>query len=221
MDPLIKAVLYAIIGALCFIALWAINCHAQIGAQIVSDPPVEQATTDMDTVQFPALIQQDTATATSVTTPEGQGNFTPINDYNNNLTSQLFSNINSTDFPVDFPGWVPLPIQATVIAKQITTDVLATYANAIAIAQSQSSALGTDNLSSIEQVSTSTTSLLAAVQANTDAILAVAQGIQAERQLLATLITVEATKAAEELNEKAQEQATDQNAYDLIDAGPQ
>lgn len=205
-DGLISVVLAYIILTFCP------KCaSAQIGAQIVSDPPVEQATADMDTVQFPALIQQDTTTATSVTTGEGGGNFTPINNYNGQLNNQLFSNINSTDFPTDFPGWQHLPNNTSLFAQQITTDVLATYANAIAIAQSQSNVLLSDNLQAIEQVSIGTTSLLAAVQANTDAALAVAQGIQAVRQLLATLVTVEATKAAQELSATAQEQATSQD----------
>jgi len=72
-----------------------------------------------------------------------------------------------------------------------------------------------DNLAQIEQVSSSTTNLLAAVQANTDAVLAVAQGLELERQLLATLITVEATKAGEEFNEKAQEEATNARRWNL------
>lgn len=216
-DALLSAVIAYVIVTLCP------KCaSAQIvGAQIVSDPPVEQATTDMDTVQFPALIQQDTATATSVTTPEGQGNFTPINDYNNNLTNQLFSSINSQNFTVDFPGWVPLPAESTPLAKQITTDVLNTYGNALSIAQSESNSLGSDNLAAIESSSTGAPGVLAAIQANTDAVVAVAQGIQAERQLLATLITVEATKAAEEVNEKAQDMASEQSTFEEISDGPQ
>jgi len=41
-----------------------------------------------------------------------------------------------------------------------------------------------------------------------EAILALCQQVQLERQLLVTQITLEATKAGEELNERAQQQAT-------------
>ncbi len=41
-----------------------------------------------------------------------------------------------------------------------------------------------------------------------EAILALCQQVQLERQLLVTQITLEATKAGEELNERSQKQAT-------------
>jgi hypothetical protein len=195
------------------------QAHAQLpipGAQIVSDPPVETATTDMDTVQEPGILTQTTTTATSVTTGEGAPNFTPINGYLGNLNNQLFSGINSGNFAQWFPGWVPLPTDSTVsVAIPLASTVLTTYNAAFVIAQSQGNALGSDNLAQIEQVSSSTTNLLAAVQANTDAVLAVAQELQLERQLLAKLITVEATKAGEEFNEKAREEATNARRWNL------
>ena len=210
----------AIVGAALLTCLLSPGkAHAQIpigGAQIVSDPPVETATTDMDTVQEPGILTQTTATATSVTTGEGTPNFTPINNYTGGLTTQLFSGINSGNFAQWFPGWKPLPPDSTVsIAIPLSSTVLTTYNAALAIAQSQSNALGSDNLAQIEQVSSSTNNLLTAVQANTDAVLAMAQGLQLERQLLATLITVEATKAGEEFNERAQEEATNARRWNL------
>jgi len=209
----------AIVGAaLLACSIFPSKAPAQLpipGAQIVSDPPVETATTDMDTVQEPGILTQTTTTATSVTTGEGAPNFTPINGYLGNLGNQLFSGVNPANAGGDFPGWVPLPADSTPVAKAVTQDCLTTYLAALAIAQSQSNGLGSDNLAQIEQVSSSTTNLLAAVQANTDAVLAVAQGLELERQLLATLITVEAAKGAQELNEKAQEEATNTTSWNL------
>ena len=194
------------------------KARAQIpigGAQIVSDPPVETATTDMDTVQEPGILTQTTTTATSVTSGEGAPNFTPINGYLGNLNNQLFSGVSPANASGDFPGWVPLPADSTPVAKAVTQDCLTTYLAALAIAQSQSNGLGSDNLAQIEQVNTSTNNLLAAVQANTDAVLAVAQGLELERQLLATLITVEATKGAQELSAKAQAEATNTTSWNF------
>jgi hypothetical protein len=56
---------------------------------------------------------------------------------------------------------------------------------------------------------------LTAVQANTEAVLADIQEQQYSRQLLATLVTVEATRAAEELNAKAREAATTATSFNL------
>jgi len=188
------------------------KAHAQLA---VSDAPVEAATADMDTVQEPGILTQTTTTATSVTTGEGAPNFTPINGYLGNLNHQLFSGISPANASGDFPGWISLPADSTPIAKAVTQDCLTTYLAALAIAQSQSNGLGSDNLAQIEQVSTSTNNLLAAVQANTDAVLAVAQGLELERQLLATLITVEATKGAQELSAKAQAEATNTTSWNF------
>ena len=58
-----KEVLAAVV--LAATAAWAPSAWAQLA---VSDAPVETATADMDQKQFPALITQDTNTATSLTT---------------------------------------------------------------------------------------------------------------------------------------------------------
>lgn len=186
------------------LALTATCGYAQIGAQIVSDPPVETATTDMDTVQEPGILVQDTATATSVTTGEGSPSYTPINNYLAGLTSEVAGGVNLADYP----GWEPLPTDSSVVAQKVTGDTMATYQAAI---REVSGAPEADAVfSQIEQVSSSTTNLLAAVQANTDAVIAVGQQIAMERATLQTLIAVETTKAMEELNERGRELASEQ-----------
>jgi len=57
--------------------------------------------------------------------------------------------------------------------------------------------------------------LLQAVQINTEAQLAVAQQIQLLRQLEVSYITLDAAKAGEELNERAQTEATSAQAANL------
>jgi len=182
------------------------------GAIPVQDLPVETATTDMDTVQEPGILTQTTTTATSVSTGEGTPNFTPINGYLGELNNQLFGILNADNFTGDFPGGEPLENESTPIAEDITSDTIGTYTNAMAIAQSQMNELGGENLSNIEQTSTSTNNLLAALQANTDAVLAVAQQLQLQRQLLATLIVVEATEHAQQLSAVAQARATEERS---------
>lgn len=60
----------------------------------------------------------------------------------------------------------------------------------------------------IETANGASAALLQAIQTNTEAALAAAQQTQMDRQLLITLITVEAKRSGEELKERAQQGAT-------------
>jgi len=204
----------AIVGAaLLACPIFPSKAHAQLA---VTDPPVEAATADMDTVQEPGILAQDTATATSVTTGGGGGQYQPNTQYIASLDQQLFSGINAQNFASWFPGWVALPPDSTdTIAIPLTNALLTTYGQALAVAQSQAGELAGENLSNIETISTNATAVLQAIQANTEAQLQTAQEVQYLRQLVATLITVEATKAGAELNERAREEATDAMSFNL------
>jgi hypothetical protein len=171
---------------------------------ITEDDPTEQNTG--------GILQQDSAIATSVTTGGGAGNYTPIGGYIGNLNQQLFSGINNQNFSSNFPGWVPLPDTSTLTAKALVKTTLTTYQASIALAQSQEQELEGENFTAIEQAAANTTNVLTALQALTDATLQVAQEIQYERQLMATLITVESTQAAQRLSAKAQEEATSETS---------
>ncbi len=216
----------AIVGAalLACSLLFPRKAHAQFSApavvtvpgSVTSDAPVEQAAGDMDTVQLPAILQQDTNTANSVTTGGGGGDYQPNAQYISSLDEGLFSGVNAQNFGAEFPGWVALPPDSTdTVSIPLVTTVLHTYGQALATAQSQMNELQGESFAPIEQTSTTTTALLTAMQANTEAVLAVGQELQLTRQLVATLITVEATKAAEELNERAQEGATNAMSFNL------
>jgi hypothetical protein len=220
--------LKAVLIAIALVLLAEGLAHAQIpgigGAQAVitvpgsvtSDQAAESSLSDIDTVQLPAILQQDTTTATSVTTGGGGGDYQPNSSYIANLDQSLFSGINNQNFNTWFPGWQALPANSTdTVSIPLTTTVLQTYGQALGLAQSQEQELEGENFSNIESVSTTTTDLLTAVQANTEAVLADIQEHQYMRQELATLITIEATKAGEELNERAQQSATNAMSFNL------
>jgi hypothetical protein len=191
--------------------------HAQLsGASAVVTVP-GSVTSDSATEQNTSgILQEDTVTANSVSTGGGGGDYQPNSAYIANLDQQLFSGINAQNFATWFRGWQALPPDSTdTVAIPMTSTVLTTYGQALALAQSQERELEGENFSNIETTSSTTTDLLTAVQANTEAVLADIQQQQYVRQLLATLVTVEATKAGQELNERAQEEATNAKSFNL------
>jgi hypothetical protein len=206
----------ALIGAamLAYSMLFAMPAWAQLA---VSDAPVEGSTaamqsseSDIDTVQLPGILKQNTATAQSVTIGGGAGAWQSNAAYLNSLASNLNNGITAGLFSSTFPGWQALGPDSTQKAKQVAGISLSTYAGALAAAQQQANGFGAEDshLSGIEQTNQSVAGVLQAVQLNTEAQLALAQQIQLERQLLVTLITVESVKAGEELNERSREAAT-------------
>ena len=158
----------------------------------------------------------DVPVEASVTMGGGGGDYTPNASYIAGLDQGLFSGINTQNFAESFPGWQALPPDSTEsVAMPLTTTVLTTYGQAISLAQSQEQELEGEDFSNIEATSSKAVAVLEAIQANTEAQLQTAQEMQYARQLLATLITVEATKAGEELNERAREEATNAVSFNL------
>ena len=134
------------------------------------------------------------------------------------MAANLGNGINSTAlFNSNFPGWQTLPANSTQLSKQISAIALRTYAGALATAQQQAAGFGSEDshLSGIEQTNQSVTTVLQGQQVIVEAILALCQQVQLERQLQVTQIILEATKAGEELNERAREQATAATNIDL------
>jgi hypothetical protein len=206
----------AVLIALAMMRFAAGLAHAQVGAQAVitvpgsvtSDQAAEASLADIDTVQLPAILQQDTTTATSLTTPGGSGFYTPTASLISGMDKQLFSQVNSQNASTLFPGFQPLSSYTIPTLNTISSATLATYANALAAAQSQDTELTGENFSNIEAASAGTTYTLTAIQANTEAQLQVASELQYVRQLLITLVEIEATKASDEQNIRAQDTAT-------------
>ena len=202
------------VAMLAYSLLLATPAHAQIA---VTDPPVETATAqtaselNATNKTLAQDLQENTQTAQSVTTGGGAGAWQSNARYLSSLASNLNSGINSAGlFNSNFPGWLALPPNSTQLSKQVSTISLRTYAGALAAAQQQAGGFSAEDshLSGIEQANQSITTVLQGQQLIVEAILALCQQVQLERQLLVTQITLQATKAGEELNERAQQQAT-------------
>jgi hypothetical protein len=202
------------VAMLTYWLLFATPAHAQIA---VTDPPVETATADTAS-ELKATnktlaqdVQENTQTAQSVTTGGGAGAWQSNTGYLASLAGNLSSGVNSAGlFNTNFPGWLALPPNSTQLSKQVSAISLRTYAGALAAAQQQAGGFAAEDshLSGIEQTNQSITTVLQGQQLIVEAILALCQQVQLERQLLVTQITLEATKAGEQLNERAQQQAT-------------
>ena len=207
-----------LVGAVVFFAGPA---HAQLpgGGDAVDIVGDEVTVSTADQSADTSLSDIDTQTGaidTSVTSGGGGGDYQPNSQYIASLDQQLFSGINSQNFARWFPGWQALPANSTEsIVKPMTTALLTTYGQALATAQSQMQELEGEDFSNIEATLSTTTNLLTATQALGEAVLQNNKEQQYTRQLLATLITVETTKAGEELNERAQEEATDATSFNL------
>jgi hypothetical protein len=165
---------------------------------------------------FDASVYQETAIIATSVSAGGGGDYQSNAAYISSLDQTLFSGVNSQNFGNEFPGWKALPPNSTnAVAVPLVATVLQTYGQALALAQSQEQELEGEDFSNISTVSSNTAALLTATQANTQAVLANVQEQQYTRQLLAALLTVEATKAAEELNERAREAATNATSFNF------
>ena len=202
----------------------AAPAFGQFGGSIVSDPPTEQATaqTASELNQTNATLQQDfkanSLTAASVTTAGDSGLFQSVSAFLDSLDGNFNGGINSGQiFSAIFPGWAPLPPDAIPQGANVISKTMATYSAALNAAQGQAASFDTEenHLGSIESANLGAAGLLQAVQINTEAQLAVAQQIQLLRQLEVSHITLDATKAGEELNERARTAATSAQAANL------
>jgi hypothetical protein len=207
------------------VALGSIFTATTALAQLaVSDGPVETNTTTMmlnlgalTTQQVPAIIAQDTLTAQSLSTPGGAGRFQSQLGYLNSLMQTLGSGsvANAQSFDTIYPGWVDLGPSAATAAAQITTETLATYADAISVAQAQAANFSAEDthLQALEVCNAASVSVLQALQCGNEINLAAAQQTQALRQLEITHIIIDAVHHGEELNENAQLGANAQTYY--------
>jgi len=188
----------------------------------VADGPVEGNTTTIAgnstvmagtltgiaTQQLPAIITQDTITAQSLTTPGGAGRFQSQLSYLNALMQTLSSGsiTNAQSFAAIYPGWVDFGANAATTAAQVTSQTLATYADAISVAQAQAANFSAEDarFQTLEACNAASVSVLQAIQCGNEINLAAAQQTQALRQLELTHIIVDAVDHGEQLNEKSQ-----------------
>jgi hypothetical protein len=184
---------------------------------LVNDPPVEEATAaiqaELGTTNT-TLVQIQTAdalTAKSVTAPGDPGLFQGVNQFLDAQENLLASaGVSAATMRVIFPGWQALQPDNIAADAAITQAALGTYEVAVQAAQNQAAGFDGEGtyLTSIEAANTSSAGVLQAIQIETEAELAVASQVQMERQLMISLITIEALRDAEELNERAQAGAT-------------
>lgn len=165
------------------------------------------------TTTDPATENNTQLAAWSLTTRGNGGWYVPNASFINSLNQPLFQNINPQVFDTDFPGWVPPGNDSTTAAVNLTAATLQTYKAAMLATQSQMTELAGENFSNIESASLSAASVLAAIQANTDAVLQVAAQIQLLRQQQATETMVETTQAAQQMSLWAQEKAGSVNLW--------
>jgi hypothetical protein len=180
---------------------------AKAYAQIISASAV---------ITVPGSVTSDPLAEASLTTPEPGQNFTPINDYLNGLVTVMDQNVS----PADFLGWVPLSDTSTEDAATITSDTLQTYKTALSTAQSVAATSANDGFSQIETTSQTAPYALAAIQANTDAVLALGQQVQLVNQLLASLVAVESIHHMQELDAIARRQASSADYFTMDNTQP-
>jgi hypothetical protein len=200
-----KAVTLA--AALVFAAAAAPPVYAFPVTLVGANPFAIVTTTD------PATENNTQLAAWSLTTRGNGGWYVPDASFINSLNRPLFQNINPQVFDTDFPGWVPPGNDSTTAAVNLTAATLQTYKAAMLATQSQMTELAGENFSNIESASLSAASVLAAIQANTDAVLQVAAQIQLLRQQQATQTMVETTQAAQQMSLWAQEKAGSVNLW--------
>lgn len=183
---------------------WPVNAQlAGVGCQCVSDPPVEANTTVI---------------ATSVTSPGGAGIWSPQADFLNSLMQIMASGVIDPQlFASLYPGWVDPGPDAIYTAENMTARTLNTYSGALAVVQSQAADFPAEDakLAQIEAANAGATGLLQSNRVLVEAVLNLTQHVDLERQLLMTLVTVNAVNAGEILDEKAQVRAADAINFNL------
>lgn len=188
----------------------------------VTDPPVESATaataSELGTTNatLAQIATSDALIAASVTTPCDAGLYQGVSQYLDGLDALLTAaGVSSAAMVGMFPGFValfPVEIPADVIISGVG---LAAYEAAVQVAQTQALDFDPENiyLAAIEAQNVGATGLLCAQQMGNEATLALAAQLQMLRQLLVTQITVEGFHNGEELNERAQQGATEAQVW--------
>ncbi len=161
-------------------------------------------------------VQENTLSANSLTSGGGAGAYQGQAQYLDSLTQIMASGVADTQtFAATYPGWSDSGPEGAALARKITAKTLTTFADALGVVQSQAADAKAEDakFQQIESCSAGAGAVLALLQCDIEAQLANAQQIQMERQLLETLITVEAIKGGVELDIPAQQGANQQAAY--------
>jgi len=168
-----------------------------VPGSVVSDQPVETATTDMDTVQLPPIVL-------SLTTGEGGQDFTPV-DF-----GSLAQQLESISPMGDYNGWQPISTTSSFDAKTITDDTMGVYNSAYTLLNSLAANEDSSDLTAIATANNSATAVLQAIQIQTSATLALAKRVQESNEIAIINGTVATVQAAEDLNDVAGQAATEE-----------
>jgi hypothetical protein len=191
-------ILVAVLAALTLaaIVLSPLLAHAQLA---VSDAPVEANTTTMtqqlDTTnsQLGSILTQDTTTAQSLTVSGCSGIWTDETGELNGLMQILASGVvDPQTFGSLYVGYEDAGPQSIYTAETITNQTLKADAAALGVVQAQANNFQVEGvmLANIEGCSAGATTLMAALKANTESNLVLADQQRLTRQLLMTLINV-------------------------------
>jgi hypothetical protein len=220
-ETLRDALIALAIVALAAVLFYPTTAHAQFGGSAVNITGDEVTVSTADSSADSSLSDIDTQTSaidTSVTTGGAAGLWQPQDSDLTQLNANLNQGIDTAQkFAANFTGWQPLPANAATMIKNLTTLSLNTYGGALTVAQQQVQGFQAEDsqLANIEQENQGITSMLQGQQLIVEAILALCQQIQRERQLMTTLINLEAVSHAEQLQERAAAGATDATFLNL------
>ena len=163
----------------------------------------------------PDIDNQTQTIAQSVTIGGGAGFYRSIgqtiNSYNQ-LTMPIggvsAQSIGLNNPAALLPGYLKCSPDCTTPGVNTVNAAMTTYQGALATAQAQATELAGEDFSYLEQDNADAQTVLAAIQANTEAVLVGIQEQQYTRQLLIASIVNEATRNAVGLNFYAVQQAT-------------
>jgi hypothetical protein len=202
--------------------LWTAAAHAQFGSPTVITAPgsvTQDATTEQNTAPIPQILQEDTTSASSLSTAGGAGYFQPQSPFLNSLMQTLGSGIpNAATYAAYFQGWVDFGANAATLAASIAGAIVQSDENTLTVYQSQAGDFAAEdqvasNVETCNQTAGATQSVLYALQCNTEAQLLVYQQLQLQRQLTITRGINEVVHGAYDFNADAQSGAHMQNWF--------
>jgi hypothetical protein len=175
-------------------------------------------TQDIDQVELPAILQQDTATATSLTTGSATNQYQPNASTIASLDAALFpsAGINAQNVSTLLVGFKGCEPDCTDTGNAINTAALTNYFGAFQVAQQQTQELESegDVVGTILGEALKTPYTLTALQDIAKLLALNVQEAQYQRQLSIAILQTIATQHGQALNDGMMAQATE---FDLID----
>lgn len=202
----------AFLATALLLAVWP--AHAQFGGTcgcpvIVSDPQMygRQAEQLTQETRVADLAVQNTTTGDSGLWQSQLGFLNGLGSTMSQSGGLCYASPNAAQqFKADFPGAAPPPVNAAQHMQQLAALTLATLGGALGVAQQQAAHFQYEDqqLAALEARNGGVTGRLQAAQVTNEILLAQTQQLQLLRQLLITLINVEAVYQGASLNTDVQ-----------------